>query len=182
MSNVLWSPIITLRGWPIIVTLHFGDCPGVPTTKNTSWDKWLDILHLNMGCLEACKHKPFSFQQFLTFHLLTPRHLPSGSCDELLFSGLWRTGRSWVAAKIRWTLAQCRHPGLNPVLTTSTPFAVYYQKIRNHLRETASNSAKIHSSARKYEHFRMNQIRLFTVPYFSVRLSRSKTLRYRRPS
>ena len=39
-----------------------------------------------------------------------------------------------------------------------TPFAVHYEKMRNHLRETAINSAKIHSLARKYEHLRINQI------------------------
>ena len=43
---------------------------------------------------------------------------------------------------------------------TITPFAVHYQKINNHLRETATNSAKIHSLARKYEHLRINQIQL----------------------
>ena len=43
---------------------------------------------------------------------------------------------------------------------TVTPFAVHYEKIRNHLRETATNSAKIHSLARKYEHLRINQIQL----------------------
>ena len=42
----------------------------------------------------------------------------------------------------------------------STPFAVHYEKIRSHLRETAINSAKIHSLARKYEHLRINQIQL----------------------
>ena len=41
-----------------------------------------------------------------------------------------------------------------------TPFAVHYEKIRSHLRETAINSAKIHSLARKYEHLRTNQIQL----------------------
>ena len=41
-----------------------------------------------------------------------------------------------------------------------TPFAVHYEKIRNHLRETATNSAKIHSLARKYEHLRINQTQL----------------------
>ena len=42
-----------------------------------------------------------------------------------------------------------------------TPFAVHYEKIRNHLRETrATNSANIHSLARKYEHMRIKQIRL----------------------
>ena len=41
-----------------------------------------------------------------------------------------------------------------------SPFAVHYEKIRNHLRETATNSAKIHSLARKYEHLRINQIQL----------------------
>ena len=41
-----------------------------------------------------------------------------------------------------------------------TPFAVHSEKIRNDLRETATNSAKIHSLARKYEHLRINQIQL----------------------
>ena len=40
----------------------------------------------------------------------------------------------------------------------STPFAVHYEKIRNHLRETAINYAKRHSLARKYEHLRKSQI------------------------
>ena len=42
----------------------------------------------------------------------------------------------------------------------NTPFAVHYEKIRNHLRETTTNSAKIHSLAQKYEHSRINQIQL----------------------
>ena len=43
-----------------------------------------------------------------------------------------------------------------------TPFAVHYEKIHNYLRETATNSAKIHvhSLAQKYEHLRINQIHL----------------------
>ena len=45
-------------------------------------------------------------------------------------------------------------------LEATTPFAVHYEKIRIHLRETATNSAKIHSLARKYEHLRINQIQL----------------------
>ena len=40
----------------------------------------------------------------------------------------------------------------------NTPFAVHYEKIRIHLREMATNSAKIHSLARKSEHLRINQI------------------------
>ena len=44
--------------------------------------------------------------------------------------------------------------------SSSTPFAVHYEKIRNHFREMATNSAKIHSLARKYEHLRINQIQL----------------------
>ena len=39
-----------------------------------------------------------------------------------------------------------------------TPFAVHYEKISNHLRETATNSANIHSLARKYEHLPINHI------------------------
>ena len=45
-------------------------------------------------------------------------------------------------------------------MTEITPFVVHYEKMRNHLRETATNSAKIHSLARKYEHLRINQIQL----------------------
>ena len=41
-----------------------------------------------------------------------------------------------------------------------TPFVVHYEKICNHLCETATNSANIHSLARKYEHLRINQIQL----------------------
>ena len=44
------------------------------------------------------------------------------------------------------------------LLNFITPFAVHYEKIRNHLRKTATNSAKIHSLARKSEHLRINQI------------------------
>ena len=39
-------------------------------------------------------------------------------------------------------------------------FSVHYEKIRIHLREMATNSAKIHSLARKYEHLRINQMQL----------------------
>ena len=38
------------------------------------------------------------------------------------------------------------------------PFAVHYEKIRIHLCETATNSAEVHSLARKSEHLRLNQI------------------------
>ena len=40
----------------------------------------------------------------------------------------------------------------------TTPFAVHYEEIRNHLRKTATNRAKIHSLTRKSEHLRINQI------------------------
>ena len=42
----------------------------------------------------------------------------------------------------------------------TTPFAVHYEKIRNHLRKTAINCANRNSLARKYEHLRINQIQL----------------------
>ena len=42
----------------------------------------------------------------------------------------------------------------------NTPFAVHYEKTRNHLLETATNSARIHSLERKYEHLRINHIQL----------------------
>ena len=48
--------------------------------------------------------------------------------------------------------------GLRQGQRLSTPFAVHYEKIRNHLRETAINYAKRHSLARKYEHLRKSQI------------------------
>ena len=45
-----------------------------------------------------------------------------------------------------------------PIDMQFTPFAVHYEKIHIHLRESSTNSAKIHSSARKSEHLRINQI------------------------
>ena len=47
-----------------------------------------------------------------------------------------------------------------PLYNYFTPFAVHYEKMRHHLRETGTNSAKIHSLARKYEHLPINQIQL----------------------
>ena len=38
-----------------------------------------------------------------------------------------------------------------------TPFAVHYEKIRIHLRETATDSTEILSLTRKNEHLRINQ-------------------------
>ena len=46
------------------------------------------------------------------------------------------------------------------VAICNTSCAVHYEKMRNHLPETAANSAEIHSLARKYEHLRINQIQL----------------------
>ena len=40
----------------------------------------------------------------------------------------------------------------------NTPVAVHYEKICIHLRESSTNSAKIHSLARKSEPLRINQI------------------------
>ena len=39
-----------------------------------------------------------------------------------------------------------------------THFAVHYEKIRIHSRETVTDSAEIHSLTRKNEHLRINQI------------------------
>ena len=50
--------------------------------------------------------------------------------------------------------------GREEALHATTPFAVHCQKIRNHVREKAANSAKMHSLARKYEHLRINRIQL----------------------
>ena len=44
------------------------------------------------------------------------------------------------------------------VILLTTPFALHYEKIHIHLRESSTNSAKIHSLARKSEHLRINQI------------------------
>ena len=43
---------------------------------------------------------------------------------------------------------------------TTTPFAVYYDKIGSHLRERVTNSAQIHSLTRKTEHLHINDIQL----------------------
>ena len=40
----------------------------------------------------------------------------------------------------------------------NTPFAFHYKKIRIHLREMATNRAKIHSLGPKQEHLRITQI------------------------
>ena len=50
-----------------------------------------------------------------------------------------------------------------------TPLAVHYEKIRNYLRKTATNSAKIHSLAHRYEHLRINQIQLYHFLHFNQR-------------
>ena len=57
----------------------------------------------------------------------------------------------------------CPHIKIRPAKLTNDsartiPFAVYYEKIRNHLRETVINYAKRHSLARKYDHLRKSQI------------------------
>ena len=39
-----------------------------------------------------------------------------------------------------------------------TPFDVRYEKIRNHMHETAINCPNRHSLERKYQHLRINQI------------------------
>ena len=49
---------------------------------------------------------------------------------------------------------------LGPLFFIFTPFTVHYEKIRHHLRETATNTAKIHSLAQKYEHLGVTQIQL----------------------
>ena len=46
------------------------------------------------------------------------------------------------------------------VFHSFTSFAVHYEKICNHLRETATSSAKIHSLAQKYKYLGINQIQL----------------------
>ena len=60
----------------------------------------------------------------------------------------------------RWTLLARDLPFLVHWVLSEysyfTAFAVHYDKIRNHLLEEATNSAKIHSLARKYQHLRIN--------------------------
>ena len=52
----------------------------------------------------------------------------------------------------------CGQRGRNLTMTIAIHLLLFItRKIRNHLRETATNSAKIHSLARKYEHMRINQ-------------------------
>ena len=53
-----------------------------------------------------------------------------------------------------------RSPERGKTRENITPFAVHYEKIRNHLREMATNSANMHSLARKYEHLRIDQVQL----------------------
>ena len=54
----------------------------------------------------------------------------------------------------------CQMQIFNPQFVWCTPFAVHYEKTRDHLRQTATNSGKIHWLARKYEHLRINHIQL----------------------
>ena len=56
------------------------------------------------------------------------------------------------------TVLDRSHDGVGSVASNTSPFAVHYEKIHNHLRETATNSAKIHSLAQKYERLGINQI------------------------
>ena len=46
--------------------------------------------------------------------------------------------------------------GVNVHTRERTPFAVHYEKIRNYLREKATNKAKTHSLTRKNEHLCIN--------------------------
>ena len=73
-------------------------------------------------------------------------HVPTGSSDFILFLGCMISNL---------LLFQLFH-----FVFVFTPFAVHYEKIRIHLREKATNSAKIHSLARKSKHLRINQIQL----------------------
>ena len=62
--------------------------------------------------------------------------------------------------KSQWTVfISCHKPEVaEEISSVITPFSVRYEKIGIHLRETATNSTKIHSLVRKSEHSRMTQI------------------------
>ena len=69
-------------------------------------------------------------------------------------------GRTRQSNSLNLKTALCRTSTFHVLHFQHTPFAVHYEKIRSLLRDTATNSAKIHSLARKYEHLRINQIQL----------------------
>ena len=60
----------------------------------------------------------------------------------------------WPFYGFCWSRFENKQSPIQPI----TPFAVHYEKIRIYLRESSTNSAKIHSLARKSEHLRINQI------------------------
>ena len=74
--------------------------------------------------------------------LLNSRHLRWDSTNRLENSSLFEI--SWEVLK---------EENLHLLL-------FIYKKIRNHLHETVTSGAKIHSLARKYEHFCINYIQL----------------------
>ena len=85
--------------------------------------------------------------------------------DFLLFAGTIQHWKLWSNLNTRIFHGSKGAPLLILILILivsqgNTPFAVHYEKIRIHLREKATNSAKIHSLARKSKHLRINQIQL----------------------
>ena len=68
-----------------------------------------------------------------------------------------------------------RKPNLKLLIT---PFAVRYEKIRNRLRERATNSAKIHSLARKCEHLRINQNQLRFLHFIQHSITLGHSMRH----
>ena len=53
---------------------------------------------------------------------------------------------------------ECRHKREIDQLSTNTPFAVHYGKIRIHLRQSSVNKTNIHSFARSGNHLRETYI------------------------
>ena len=93
-----------------------------------------------------------------TVAMLIKLMLFSKTCNRTFFviclishwaSKRWTPLRRDLPFLVHWVLSEYSY---------FTPFAVHYDKIRNHLRGKETNSAKIHSLARIYEHLSINQI------------------------
>ena len=87
-----------------------------------------------------------------------------GSCQTVPKLGKWKFGKK-ALYYLFTVLISSRQPHSHDYdeimfdyLAISTPFAIHYEKIPIHLREMATNGAKIHSLAPKNEQFRVTQI------------------------
>ena len=75
-------------------------------------------------------------------------------------ANLYKTVRRAISRRSHEKIGDCEQCKGTDGNIATTPFSVHYEEMRNHLFETATNSAKIHSLVRKYEHLRLNQIQL----------------------